>query len=444
MNFIGIVHDSSMTESEAAFGTLHTVHRATDLQRLRIIAFTHKKTPLRELNRFFLHEENRRERLEYVKFSCDLGEILYLATCNRIEFLFTSQASLNESFLTRFFRSFREDWQEEELNFAVAHAEVFEDEEALLHFYSVASSLDSLVVGEREIITQVRKAYDACHSEGLTSDFLRLVVKSTITTAKKVYTETRIANNPISIVSLAERKLRALHPSKQSRILLVGAGETITNISKYLVKQGFRNFSIFNRSLENSRKLAGTLQSSTVSAAAYSLDDLKTFNQGFDILITSTSAADPIITTEIYTSLLSKDPGKKILVDLAIPADIHSDVIEQNPVHFIDINDLRKIAQENLAGRQREYEHAAEIVEECVRDFRQLHRTRALELKMREVPVKIREIKDRAVNDVFARELESLDENSRELLGKMLDYMEKKCISIPMIMAKEIILETSE
>jgi glutamyl-tRNA reductase len=411
------------------------------LIELKTIAFTYKRTPLKELNRFYLHEENRKERLAFVKYNCDLAEILYLATCNRIEFIFKSDHDCDKRFLRKFFQHFRQDWSSEEIEFAIEHAEVYEGEEALRHIYRVASSLDSLVIGEREIITQVRKAYDVCKIEGLTGDFLRLVVKGTITTAKQVYTNTRIANNPVSVVSLAERELRNRNLRSNARILMVGAGETNTNLSKYLVKHGFSKFAIFNRSLENAKKLAQFLKTNSITAEAYNLEELKNYTQGFDILVVCTSSPDTFITPELYQSLLAGDTKAKVIIDLSIPSNIHPSVLESPSADVIDIARLKDVADKNLAERQSEFYAADEIIEENINSFRQLHRTRQLELRMKDVPEKIRQIKDKAVNDIFAADINTLDDHSKEILQRVLDYMEKKCISVPMIMAKEIILE---
>ena len=409
---------------------------------LKTIAFTHKRTPLKELNRFFLHEENRKERLAFVKYNCDLSEILYVATCNRIEFIFTTEHECNKRFLRKFFMHFRQDWSEDDVNFALDHAEVFEGEDAIRHIYRVASSLDSMVIGEREIITQVRKAYDVCKSEGLTGDFLRLVVKGTITTAKKVYTDTKIANNPVSVVSLAERELRNRNLGSNARIVMIGAGETNINLSKYLVKHGFTRFAIFNRSLENAKTLAKSLTTDKVQADAYTLSSLSTYSKGFDILVCCTSSPEIIVTPELHQSLLGSDNKSKVIIDLAIPSNIHTAVLESKSTDLIDIPRLKNIADKNLSERQNEFYAAEEIIEENITSFKQMFRTRTVELKMKDVPEKIRQIKDKAVNDIFADDINSLDEHSKEVLSKVLDYMEKKCISVPMIMAKEIILES--
>jgi glutamyl-tRNA reductase len=411
------------------------------LTELKTIAFTHKRTPLKELNRFYLHEENRKERLAFVKYNCDLSEILYVATCNRIEFIFKTDHDCDKRFLKKFFQNFRQDWSQDDVDFAIEHAEVYEGEEALRHIYRVASSLDSLVIGEREIITQVRKAYDLCKSEGLTGDFLRLVVKGTITTAKQVYTDTRIAINPVSVVSLAERELRNRKLGRNSRIVMIGAGETNTNLSKYLVKHGFTNFVIFNRSIENAKKLVQSLATNQITAEAFSLNDLINYTRGFDVLVVCTSAPDIIVTPEIYNRLLAGEKKTKVIIDLAIPSNIASSVIEENSADLIDISRLKEVADRNLNERQNEFYAAEEIIEENINTFRQLHKTRQLELRMKDVPEKIRQIKDKAVNDIFAADINTLDDHSKEILQKVLDYMEKKCISVPMIMAKEIILE---
>jgi glutamyl-tRNA reductase len=444
MNIALILHDNSMTDAKTGFRPLHADKIEPALHLLKSIAFTYKTTPLKELNRFFLHEENRKERLAFLKYSCDLGEIFYVATCNRIEFIFTTNHQCDESFLRKFFRHFRNTWNKEEIDFAVNHAQVYEGEEALRHLYRVASSLDSLVAGEREIITQVRKAYDACRADGLTGDLLRLVMKSTITTAKQIYTETKIANNPVSVVSLAERKLRTYKLKKNARIVLIGAGETITNLTKYLVKQGFNNFIIFNRTLLNADKLAKIISTSSIQAKAYPLEKLTSYKDGFDVLISCTSSHERFINESVYTSLLAGETSKKIIVDLSVPTNIDDIIPEKFDVELVSIDELREIAEKNLSDRQSEFLAAEELIEENIKNFYQLYRTRSLELKMRDVPEKIREIKEKAMNDIFADEINRLDEHSREVLGRVMDYMEKKCISVPMIMAKEIILETTD
>src|SRR5690606_6291425 len=149
------------------------------------------------------------------------------------------------------------------------------------------------------ILAQVRKAYERCRQSGFTGDFLRLVMDRLVKTAKEVYTHTRISRNPVSVVSLAYRKLREIKLEENPRILIVGAGETNQNIAKYLLKHRFSNFVVFNRTLENARAL-----STELNAEAYPLSELPHYKGGFDILITCTGSPEAIIDKTLYQSLL--------------------------------------------------------------------------------------------------------------------------------------------
>lgn len=412
------------------------------MQQLTIVAFTHKNTSLSDLSRFFLHDENHDERLQKLKALCGISELLYISTCNRIEFVFWHTGKPDPSFLKGFFKNFRVDWTEEEVAFAVDHAHVFEGDAAIRHLMEVASSLDSMVVGEREIITQVRNAYDRCKRAGLTGDFIRLAIKNVITTAKQVYTETGVGENPLSVVSLAFRKLRSLNVPHDARFIVVGAGETNGNLLKYLDKHGYKNFSIFNRTLSKAKILAENFSRSGRITDAFSINELSDFNKGFDVLISCTSAPEAIIGKDIYAALLQNEKGNKIIIDLALPADVSDEVISGFDVQYIGLNELKREAEQNLHERESEVAAAMEIINDRIEEFHAQYRTRKVELKMREVPEKIREIKSKAMNDVFVNEINSLDEKSKEVLFNVMDYMEKKCISVPMVMAKEIILES--
>jgi glutamyl-tRNA reductase len=412
------------------------------VQQLTVVAFTHKTTSLNDLSRFFLHEENHDERLQKLKIMCGISELLYISTCNRIEFVFTHAGTPDQIFLKGFFKNFRDDWSEDEVLFAVSHAQVFENDRAIRHLMEVASSLDSMVVGEREIITQVRNSYDRCKHAGLTGDSLRLVIKNVITTAKQVYTETRVGENPLSVVSLAFRKLRTLDVPVDARFIIVGAGETNGNLLKYLHKCGYKNFSIFNRTVSKAKTLAGNFTGSGGNATGHSLEELNVFKNGFDVLISCTASPEAIIGNTTYQTLLQNDKRKKILIDLALPADVDDAVVSAFNTQYIGLEELKTEAEKNLRERESEVKEAKRIIDEGIEEFHAQFRTRKVELKMREVPEKIRAIKAKALNDVFAEDIKSLDERSKEVLVNVMNYMEKKCISVPMIMAKDILLST--
>ena len=382
-------------------------------------------------------QENLTDKLQMVKNQFDIAEIFYLATCNRVEFVLVTDQVVDKAYTERFIDALNIGVCNHYMGTFLKGASIYEDKEALNHLLRTSCSLESLIVGEKEILPQLRKAYENCREAGLTGDFLRLVMNCVVKTAKEVYTDTNISKNPISVVSLAYRKLRDLKLCTNARVLIIGAGETNRNISKYLQKHKFSNFTVFNRTVANAQQLAADL-----SGEAFNLEALKTYSKGFDAIITCTSAIDPIITTEIYTSLLNGETGKKTIVDLAIPNDTAPEVLEQFPVNFIEVHSLNEVAKNNLQERYEELVHAEAIINQNITEFLTMLKQRRIELAMRQVPQKIKEIRNTAINTVFAEEVQGMDEHSRLILEKVINYIEKKYISVPMIMAKDILINS--
>lgn len=405
------------------------------MKDLKIIAFTHNTTDISNIGRLHIDSENRKERLGELMRN-KVSELMYLSTCNRVEFVFVSKAKLNTSYLKTFFSYFSSQWNEEEINWAVENCNIFEGKDAVKHMFHIASSLDSIVIGEREIITQVRKAFDECSTFGFTGSIIRLLINKTIESAKEVYTKTQIAKNPISIVSLAYRKLRDLGIKDNSRILVVGAGETNMRMCKFLSKHGLKNLTIFNRTFEKAEALANHIGGNPLS-----LENLSSFKKGFDLLVTCTGSEDHLITPKVYESLLANETSKKTIIDLAIPYDVNPLVIQNHPTNYIEIEGLKEISELNSRKRKKELTICKALIEKQVIAFKQSFKERQVELAMSEVPQKIKEIKEIAVNEVFSKELESMTSDSKEVLDKMLAYIEKKYISVPMKMAKQIFLE---
>lgn len=412
------------------------VRRTGALNRIKIIAFTHKNIDLKEIGRFHLEEDAIPVRMNALKNASGAEELMYMSTCNRVEFLIVTGEEINESFLGDFFRAFNPAWNTTDVAWAVSHASVFEGNAAMRHLFNVASSLDSLVVGEREIITQVRNSYDHCSRLGLTGDLIRLIVKKTIEAAKEVYTETHIAEKPVSVVSLAYRRLRELNVKLDSSILIIGAGVTNNSMAKYLRKHGFSNFTVFNRTLIKAQRLATEL-----NGTALTLSELGNYSKGFDVIVTCTGASEIVITKDIYKSLCAEDNTRKVVIDLAVPNDLDPEILDSYDVNLIAVNNLQQVAKENLLEREKELDACMDILNKNVEEFNTILRERKVELAMSDVPRKVKEIRDNAINTVFAKDIATLDVASKEVLEKVIAYMEKKYISVPMKMAKEILID---
>lgn len=406
------------------------------LETLHIVAFTHRNLPVSEIGDLHIEPENQEARLSALKAEFCLEELMFLSTCNRVEFAFTSVQNVDYPFLLKFFSFLYPSFDSAKKEKFAENADVFKGIDAVEHQLAVASSVDSMIVGEREIITQVRNAFENCRKMNLTGDLIRIMNRHTIETAKKVYTETSIAKRPVSVVSLAYHRLRDINAPMNSRILIVGAGVTNVNMSRFLRKHGFNNFHVFNRTLAKAKSLAKDLK-----GEAHSLKELEDFDKGFDIIITCTGSEGHIITPDIYAQLLQGETDRKVVIDIAIPQDLSPKIIHKHSVTHISVDLLQKISNENLKARSKEIKHVEEIISEAIFEFKLIYKSRAVEIAMREVPNKVKEIKATAMNEVFKTELEGLDDSSKEVLEQIVGYMEKKYISMPMLMAKEILLK---
>ncbi len=371
--------------------------------------------------------------------NANINELMYLSTCNRVEFIFTTNENLTNDYLVKFFQAFNPDWDSKQIRFATDNSAILQGEEVVLHLFNVASSLDSLVIGEREIITQLRKAFEDSKQMNLTGDVIRMAIERTINAAKAVYTQSDIATKPVSVVSLAYHKLKSLNINSNSKFLVVGAGKTNANMLRFLDKHGFNNFSIFNRTLKKAEWLAGN-----VNGIALPLSDLNNYKGDFDVILTCTGSTNKIFTEEVYSKLLDNDTSRKIVIDLAVPNDFDRQLTKHHNVQLIAVEDLKVVAEQNLKERAKEITKCDKILQEHFEEFKKAFHLRRVEIAMRAVPETVKDIKEKAFTEVFAKELKQLDGESKEVLDKVVSYLEKKYISVPMKMAREILIENKQ
>lgn len=409
------------------------------MSNFKVISFSHQNFPLEKLALLHLSEDVQSSFLGALKINFGFEELMLLSTCNRVEFFVCTENEIDNTTVRKLLSFINSHIDETTLNLFSEKVEIFEGQNAVTHVFEVASSLKSLVVGEREIITQVRKAYEFCNTLGLTGDFIRMVVKHTIETAKEVFTNTEIAKNPVSVVSLAYRQLRDLGIKNDARIVMVGSGETNTSMANYLQKHKYANFTIFNRTLANAEKLAVKL-----GASFFELKDLNTYKKGFDVLITCTGSTETIINSKNYTQLLAGDKSKKVIIDLALPADVEKEVLNSNSIHYINISSLKEQAEKNLQLRQNEMGKCVSIINTKLEEFKSLYNERKIELAFGEIPKQVKAIKDLALNEVFLKEVNSLDDKGKEVLDKVLSYVEKKYNAVAMKTAKDVLLNKEQ
>lgn len=407
------------------------------LRKLNIITITHQSLSVEELGHFVIKTDDQislQDTLHGLKKEFDIEEIVYLNTCNRVSFIMSRSMGIDDSLIGDFIRYINPALPDEIIKRLPKFVDQYTGIKAIKHLYQVASSVDSLVIGEREIFRQFRQSYNFAKEHNLCGDYMRLVEQSTVNTAKYIYTHTKIGERPVSVASLSFRKMLDSKISKDSKVLLIGTGETNTNIARFMKKQSFNNVSVFNRTLDNASDVSELL-----NAPSYHLSDLGDHTDGFDCIVICTASTKPIIDLNLYKSLIGKDQARKVIVDLSVPRNVDAQVIDQYDVDYIDVESIRQLAEHNMQFRKDEVKKALQIIEENVEEFESTLQIRRIEKALGGIPNEIKSIKQTAISEVFKKDLDSLDSQSKDLVLQMMDYMEKKCIAAPMKVAKQTV-----
>ncbi|MCB0507532.1 MAG: glutamyl-tRNA reductase [Chitinophagales bacterium] len=410
------------------------------MQQYKVVTITHKTANVSKLKDYLLADDDTSDypaiRLKELKSNFSINELLYLNTCNRVTFFFTYNKRIDTKFLKDLFQFINPDFNKELINLHISKALVFEGVDAIRHLFSVAASLDSLVIGEREILGQIKAAYIKAKEHSLCDDDIRLAYQQAIVFAKKIHCDTRIGEKPVSVVSLAYRTLAERNFFKYANIMIIGAGQTNNLMANLLTKIELKSVVVYNRTLNKAEDLAARFKNSK----AFSLEKLMHHKEDIDIILTCTGANYAVLTKEIFDKLVPKN-RKVTIVDLAVPRDVDEEIIAMKNVDYIDISSLENKAKENMQFRKSEMYKAEAMLEEFIVTFSELHKERKLELALADIPNEVKNIKNRALNAAFKKDIESLDANSKDVLEKVLQYMEEKYIALPFKVSKKSLLD---
>jgi glutamyl-tRNA reductase len=405
------------------------------VNELRAISINHHHFPLETIGSFAIPHEELQARLDAVKKEFQMTELMYLGTCNRVEVVFNVPHFVCSGFTQQLLSNLFPEHDKSFIKGVAQKAQRFNGDETADHVFRVAASLDSLIIGEREIITQLRNAYEECERLKLTGDSLRMLNQHAIRIAKEVYTHTNLSKKPVSIVSIAWKLFLEKHPNLNTKIVLVGAGQIITNFAKFLAENGYTQVSVYNRTIENAANIAKSF-----NTEAKSISELKNDVSDCDVLVVCTGSTEVVVTKDLFNKLCISNKQRTV-IDLALPANVDAEISKLGDVNFIDMLAVQREVQKNISYREEALNDCVAIIEKGKTEFRKLYQERSIERAMSEIPNTIKEIRNTAVESVFSKELAQLSEHDRELVDKIISYMEKKYISVPMKLAKSVLLD---
>lgn len=327
------------------------------------LGINHKTASVDVRERVAFTPEQLVEALQQLCSLTPSREAAILSTCNRSELYLEQDEICADEVLT--WLAGYHNLSLEELR---ACAYVHHDAAAVRHIMRVASGLDSMVLGEPQILGQMKSAYAVAREAGTVGPLLGRLFQATFSTAKTVRTDTAIGENPVSVAFAAVSLARQIFSSlSRSQALLIGAGETITLVARHLHEQGVKRIVVANRTLERASLLAEQF-----GAHAVLLADIPDELVNSDIVISSTASQLPILGKGAVERALKQRKHKPIfMVDIAVPRDIEPEVGELDDVYLYTVDDLHDVVEENLKSRQGAAQAAEELVSGGVDEFMQ-------------------------------------------------------------------------
>ncbi|MEY8204617.1 MAG: glutamyl-tRNA reductase [Bermanella sp.] len=334
---------------------------------LLALGINHKTAPVAVREKVAFAPDLLPSQLRDANSKAGMQEVAILSTCNRTELYCTVDGVTAEHLLA---------WLEDVHGVPLIQLQdchySLNDEDAVKHLFRVASGLDSLILGEPQILGQMKSAFAVAQEAGTIGPELGRLFRQTFSVAKKVRTDTAIGENPVSVayaaVNLAQRIFADL---SQSRALLIGAGETIDLVAKHLVDAGVRDITVANRTLARAEALAEQF-----SAKAILLSDIPDALYKADMIISSTASPLPILGKgAVERAMKKRKHAPMFMVDIAVPRDIEAEVAELNDVYLYNLDDLKDIIEENVRQREGAALDAQEIIEAGSSDFMRQLRT---------------------------------------------------------------------
>jgi len=375
--------------------------------KLLITGLSHHTAPVEVRERLAFEENTLLEALNRLRRRPGMIEGMILSTCNRVEVAVTAEEQSDaEGSIERFLaesRSVETDWMSPYLY-------RYHGPDAIRHLFRVASSLDSMVVGEPQILGQLKSAYALAKECGALSGYLDLVMTRAFNVAKRVRTETEIGTSAVSISYAAVELARDIFGSLAGkRVLLAGAGKMAESAARHLRRAGVSDILVTNRTRSRADLLAEEFQGQVVP-----YEDFVGMLAEIDILLTSSAAPHYILTREQMRGVISRRRNRPMfLIDIAVPRNIEPSVNQLDNVFLYDIDDLDRVVKSNMQARKNVAEQAEEIITEEVERM-------VLRLKTREVTPTIISLQEQ-LEQLRAAEIE----RARGRLGALTPQQEE-------------------
>ena len=400
------------------------------MKEVILVGLNHRTAPVELRERIAFPEEGLDRSMETLYNLSNLDEGLILSTCNRVEIYAATKDS--------------EKGVEEIKDFIAQqhhlHVSEFEDtlyvlqgEESVKHLFRVASSLDSMVVGEPQILGQIKEAYRLAHAAKTTGTLLNKLLHKAFSVAKRVRTETSIGNRAVSVSFVAVELAKKIFAHLEGReVLIIGAGEMCELAAQHLVRAGAQKILVTNRTWDRAMELAERFQ-----GEALPFTELPHALLRADIIISSTGSPDVIVKKEEVSTIIRQRKQRPLFfIDIAVPRDIEPQVNTIDNVYLYDIDDLQEVAEANMKDRQHEARKAEAIVATEVEQFCRWYQSLELVPTIISLQEKMEEMRKKELEKTLST-LPTVSDKERRAMEVLSEAIVKKILHGPITLLKK-------
>ena len=395
---------------------------------IAVVGLSHKTAPVEVREKLSLPENLIEGAIAHLCGTTHIHETTILSTCNRLE-IYVLASDIQAG--VRDLMQFLSEHSKLPISELRPHLFILLHEDAIMHLMRVASGLDSLVLGEGQILAQVKQAHKLGQQFNGVGQILNRLFKQALTAGKRVRTETSIGTGAVSISSAAVELVQMKVGNLENyRVAIIGAGKMSRLLVQHLLSKGATDIAILNRSLGRSQELANQFKQAELKL--HTLEDMMTVVANSDLVFTSTSATEPILHKANLGAVLSENQSL-MLVDISVPRNIASDVSELANVHSYNVDDLKEVVAQNHETRRKMAMEAEVLLEEEVEAFQVWWRS------LETVPVinclrhKIETIREQELEKALSRLGSEFAEKHQEVIEALTRGIVNKILHDPMV-----------
>lgn len=401
--------------------------------RLQMVGCSHHRSSVEVRERLAFTPEQTRDALARFRRQFPQAEVVLLSTCNRVELYTASESDEgcpSHQDAVEFLAGYH----------GVDPAEIFDDlfersgEDAVRHLFTVAASLDSMVIGEGQILSQVKQAYEMASAGETAGALTNDAFQAALRVAKRVARETAINQKRVSVASVAVADFASgvFERLDDKKVLVLGAGEMGEETLTYLQAEGARDITVVNRNLDRAERLARQFQGKAVP-----WDSLLEHLADADLVVSTTGAREPVVTLADFQTIEKIRAQRNLLIlDLAVPRDFDPAIGECINVYLYAIDDLRRVCEENRKAREKEWPKAQRIIEEETARFMAEWRHRATGPTIRRLRERSEEIKQEELLRLLNK-LPDVDERTQREIVLAFDRLVNKLLHPPLKSLRE-------